>query len=74
MKFLISIFSQYRVIQNDCRGVNNLSYTIHLVLQMQPHVISFYGGYVKDQVNAPSLPASIPELNYKQLERTRLSC
>ena len=34
---------KYRVIQNDCRGVNNLSYTIHLVLQMQPHVISFYG-------------------------------
>ena len=33
----------YRIIQNDCRGVNNLSYTIHLVLQMQPHVISFYG-------------------------------
>ena len=33
----------YRVIQNDCRGVNNLSHTIHLVLQMQPHVISFYG-------------------------------
>jgi len=33
----------YRVIQNDCRGFNNLSYTIHLVLQMQRHVISFYG-------------------------------
>ena len=34
----------------------------HLVLQMQPHVISFYGGYVKDQVYVPPLPASIPEL------------
>jgi len=34
---------KYRVIQNDCLGVNNLSYTIHLILQMQPHVISFYG-------------------------------
>ena len=33
----------YRVIQNDCWGCNNLSYMIHLVLQMQPHVISFYG-------------------------------
>jgi hypothetical protein len=33
----------YRVIRNDCRGFNNLSHTIHLVLQMQPHVISFYG-------------------------------
>ena len=29
----------YRVIQNDSRGFNNC----HLVLQMQPHVISFYG-------------------------------
>jgi len=28
---------------------------------MQPHVISFYGGYVKDQVYVPALPASIPE-------------
>ena len=28
----------YRVIQNDCRCFNNC----HLVLQMQPHVISFY--------------------------------
>jgi len=28
-----------RVIRNDCRGSNNC----HLVLQMQPHVISFYG-------------------------------
>jgi len=27
----------YRVIRNDCRGFNNL------VLQMQPHVIPFYG-------------------------------
>ena len=31
-----------RVIRNNCRGFNNLSYTIHLVLQMQTHVISFY--------------------------------
>ena len=29
----------YRVIRKDCRGLNNC----HLVLQMQPHVISFYG-------------------------------
>ena len=35
--------SSYRVIQNDCRGFNKLSFTIHVVLQMQPHVISFYG-------------------------------
>ena len=33
----------YRVIQNDCRGVINLSYTIHLILHMQPRVISFHG-------------------------------
>ena len=25
---------KYRVIQNDCRGFNNMSYTIHLFLQM----------------------------------------
>ena len=31
--------TKYRVIRNDCRGFNNC----HLVLQMQPHVISFYG-------------------------------
>ena len=29
----------HRVIRNDCRGFNNC----HLVLQMQPHGISFYG-------------------------------
>ena len=29
---------------------------------MQPHVISFYGGYVKDQVYVHPLAASIPEL------------
>ena len=34
--------------------------TGHLVLQMQPHVISFYGGYVKDQVYVPPLPAKYP--------------
>ena len=28
---------KYRVIRNDCRGFNNL------VLQIQPHEISFYG-------------------------------
>jgi len=29
----------YRVIRNDCRGFN----ICHLILQMQPHAISFYG-------------------------------
>jgi len=29
----------YRVVRNDCWGFNNW----HLVLHMQPHVISFYG-------------------------------
>ena len=60
----------HRVIQNDCRGFNNLSYTIHLVLQMQPPCDFFLWGYVKDQVYVPPLPASIPELKvvtcYKQ--------
>jgi len=31
--------NKYRVIRNDYRGFNNC----HLVLQMQPYVISFYG-------------------------------
>ena len=39
--------------------------TCHLVLQMQSHVISLYGGYVKDQVYVPPLPASIPELKVR---------
>jgi len=26
----LSPFRKYRVIRNDCRGFNNLSYTIHL--------------------------------------------
>jgi len=39
--------------------------TCHLVLQMQPHMISFYGVYVKDQVYGPLLPASIPELKVR---------
>ena len=52
----------YRVIRNDCRGFN----TCHLVLQMQPHVISLYGGYVKDKVYvSPPLPASIRELKVR---------
>ena len=37
--------------------------TCHLVLQMQPHVTSFYG--VTYQVYVPPLPASIPELKVR---------
>jgi len=37
--YRLSVVYIYRVIQNDCRGVNKC----HLVLQMQPHVISFCG-------------------------------
>ena len=59
--------AKYRVIRNDCRGFNNSPG--HLV-QMQPHVIFFLWGYVKDQVYVPPLPASISELKvvtcYKQ--------
>ena len=77
----------YRVIQNDYRGFNNLSYTIQLFFQMQPHVISFYG--VTSRISFVFLlPASIPELKVRirtaietitadmlqSLERTRLSC
>ena len=32
---------------------------------MQPHVISFYGGYVKDQIYVPPLPTSILELKVR---------
>jgi len=42
-----------------------VSTTWHLVLQMQPHVISFFGVYVKDQVYVPPLPASILELKVR---------
>ena len=38
---LLCYWRKYRVIKNDYRGFNNSSG--HLVLQMQPHVISFYG-------------------------------
>jgi len=34
---------------------------IHNTLQMQPQVIFFLWGYVKDQVYVLPLPASIPE-------------
>ena len=48
----------YRVIQNDCRGFNNLS----------PGATPcdlFLWSYVKDQVYVPPLLASIPELNVR---------
>jgi len=38
---------------------------IHNTLQMQSHVISFYGVNVRDQVYVPPLPASIPELKVR---------
>ena len=38
--------------------------TCHLVLQMQPHVISLWG-YIKDKVYVPPLPASIPKLKVR---------
>ena len=62
---------------------------IHSTLQMQPHVISFYGVTFKNQVYVPPLPASISELEVRirtaietitadmlqtVLERTGLSC
>jgi len=68
----------YRVIQNDCRGFNNMSYTIHLFLQMQPHVISFYG--VKSRIRFMFLLFPQVSRNWrlqhatKSLERTRLPC
>ena len=69
---------KYRVIQNDCRGFNNFSHTIHLVLQMQPHVISFYG--VTSRIRFMFLLFPQLSRNWRllhatnSLERTRLSC
>ena len=51
----------YRVIKNDCRGFNNLSYTI----QDATPCDFFLSGYVKDQVYVPPFPASIPELKVR---------
>ena len=39
--------------------------TCHILLQMQPHMIFFLWGYLKDQVYVPPLPASIPELKVR---------
>jgi len=69
---------KYRVIQNDCRGFNNLSYTIHLVLQMQSHVISFYG--VTSRIRFMFLLFPQVSRNWRllhatnSLEQTQLSC
>ena len=52
------LYIQYRVIQNNCRGFNNLP-------PCSPDATPcdfFIWGYVKDQVYVPPLPASIPEL------------
>jgi len=46
---------KYRVIRNDCRGCNNLSYTIHFG---EEYVVA----PMDLDVYVPPLPASIPEL------------
>ena len=48
----------YRVIRNDCRGFNSLSYTIHL---RQEYVVA----PVDPEVYVPPLPVSIPELKVR---------
>ena len=55
---------KYRVIQNDCWGFN-FSYTIHLVLQMQTLVISFYGVMSRIGFMFLLFPPSIPELKVR---------
>jgi len=55
------ILNIYRVIQNDCRGFNNLA-------PLSPDATPcdfFLWGYVKDQVYVPPLPASSPELKVR---------
>jgi len=49
---------KYRVIQNDFRDFNNLSYTIHL---RQEYVVA----PMDLEVYVPPLPASIPELKVR---------
>jgi len=51
----------YRVIRNDCRGFNNLPPRS----PDAPPCDFFLRSYVKDQVYAPPLPASIPELKVR---------
>ena len=56
-----SFDSKYRVIRNDCRGFNNLP-----PRSTEATTCDFFlWGYVKDQVYAPPLPASIPELKIR---------
>jgi len=49
---------KYRVIRNNCRGFNTLSYTIHL---RQEYVVAA----MDLEVYVPTLPASIPELKVR---------
>ena len=64
----------YRVIRNDCRGFNNLSYTIHLRFL----VISFYVVTSRIRFMFLLLPQVSRNLRLlhatNSLERTRLSC
>ena len=54
----IQFLRKYRVIRNDYRGFNNLSYTIHLRYE--------YAVAPKDlEVYVPPLPASFPELKVR---------
>jgi len=48
--------------------------TCHLFLQMQPQMISFYGGYVKDQVYVPPLPAKYRYESEPPLKPSPLTC
>jgi len=51
--------SEYRVIRNDCQGFNNL------ILQMQPHVFSFYGVTSRIRFMSLLFPPNIPELKVR---------
>jgi len=53
----------YRVIKNDCRGFNNLSYAIHL---RQEHVVAPMDREIlKVFFYVPPLPTSIPKLKVR---------
>ena len=63
---------------HQCTGLFKMIVgVIHNTLQMQPHVIYFLWGYVKDQVYVPPLPASILNWKYKSeppLKPSPLTC
>ena len=64
-KYAFILICIYRVIQNDCRGFNNLSYTIHLRQQYILVVAPMDQETLRVFFYVPPLPASTPELKVR---------